>query len=579
MPAVPRAATVPGRTDAMEAVMDDALEAIRTEFRHAGFGEVLHAPPRALLGVSPVAEKTLAELGIESVFDLATSAIFGAAATLVEGGADLGSAMARHGAPTSDLVRESVTSGKPLSELQFMSIAALEGIPSTKAKAIAEALDATTVRDLAFYPPYRVARELVRSLYLPETDPLFDPERPADLVPSSGNYPTERVQYQTVLMDASEEGATDLVEVTSDAFAPIDLGALAGGDSGFRKVAFGALLTYTQSWFSQGVTLGQLLHSVALAPGESTRIAVVDWTRRSRAGETETISEEDELSNETSHNRAISEVTNAVATEAQNGFSHSNTQSTSTEVGASYAVDVSSPLGGLLGGVGVSKGGSVSNATASGSADSYSSSFGQRTVGSSMGQNIADRTHQNAHTSRTRRASVVKEVAQSEHESVSTRVIANYNHMHALTVQYYEVVQVHRVDLVLAKAERIIFIPVKLVDFTDERLVRRFRPVLWRVALTSAARSALADLDVIELAPDQQVDLHGARPHRRGLPRPRADEPGRGEPQGPDARDEDRRRGGEGGRQGERQGAQGPCRRGGGRRWHGHDDRGRHVER
>ena len=158
-------------------------------------------------------------------------------------------------------------------------------------------------------------------------------------------------------MDASQDAATNLVEITSDTFRPVDLKALAAGDAGFSKVAFGALLTYSQSWFSQGVTLGQLLHSVALAPGESTRLAVVDWSRRSRAGETEIISEEDELANDTSHNRAISEVTNAVATEAQSGFSHSSTFSTSTEAGASQAVDISSPLGGLLGGVGVSQGG------------------------------------------------------------------------------------------------------------------------------------------------------------------------------------------------------------------------------
>jgi hypothetical protein len=36
-------------------------------------------------------------------------------------------------------------------------------------------------------------------------------------------------------------------------------------------------------------------------------------------------------------------------------------------------------------------------------------------------QNINDRTHQYAHDSRNRRASVVKEVSQSEHENVSTR--------------------------------------------------------------------------------------------------------------------------------------------------------------
>ena len=448
------------------------------------------------------AEKALADLEIDTVFDLATSAVFGAAVTLMGGGSDLRSAVARYGEPASDIVRESVTAGKPLAELQFLPISALQGVPATKARAIALALDAATVRDFALYPPFRVAVDLLRHLYFPESDPLFDPERPADLVPSTGEYPTERVQYQTVFMDAAEDAVANLVEVTSKAFAPIDLGALAGGDAGFKKVAFGASLTYTQSWFSQGVTLGQLLHSVALAPGESTRIAVVDWTRRSRAGETEVISEEDELANETSHNRAISEVTNAVATEAQNGFSHSSTTDTSTEVGLSHAVDVSGPLGGLLGGVGVSSGETFSNATSLGTADSYSSSFGQRSVGTTTGQNIADRTHQNAHSSRTRRASVVKEVSQSEHENVSTRVIANYNHMHALTVQYYEVVQVHRVDLTLAKADRVVFIPVQLLDFADERLIRRFRGVLARAALTLTIREALGNLDVIEVKPD-----------------------------------------------------------------------------
>jgi TusE/DsrC/DsvC family sulfur relay protein len=63
------------------------------------------------------------------------------------------------------------------------------------------------------------------------------------------------------------------------------------------------------------VTLGQLLHSTSLAPGESTRVAVIDWTRASRAGETEQITEVDDLTNDQSHNRSISEVTKAVATE------------------------------------------------------------------------------------------------------------------------------------------------------------------------------------------------------------------------------------------------------------------------
>lgn len=120
-----------------------------------------------------------------------------------------------------------------------------------------------------------------------------------------------------------------------------------------------------------------------------------------------------------------------------------------------------------------------------------------------MMQNVNDRTHQHAHSSRSRRASVVKEVSQSEHEGVSTRVIANSNHMHALTIQYYEVVQIYRVEVALAKAERVIFIPIKLLDFAADDMIRRFRGALSRAAIGYEIREALDNLDVVEIRPDR----------------------------------------------------------------------------
>jgi len=494
-------------------MMDDTFAAVRSEYRALQPHELLHSPVTAILGVTPAAAAALATLEIATVFDLGTSGAFNAAGVLLEAASDPRSAFSRYGSATADVVRQTVTAGKTVPELPDLGIDALDAVPEADAAAIATALDVSTVRELALYPPYRFARALITATYFPETTSAFDPERPPDLIPSNGEYPTERVQYQTLLMDAidGQDGA-QLIAVNSDAFTPIDLAKLAEGDAGFQHVAFGALLTFNQSWYSQGVTLGQLLHSAALAPGESTRIAVIDWSRRSRAGETEAISETDDLTNDTSHNRGISEVTNAVATEAQSGFSHTDTSSTSEQSGTSTAGELSAPLGGLFGGPSGSMGHTSSEASATSAADSYSSSFGKREVASSMSQNIADRTHQQAHSSRSRRASVVKEVSQSEHEGVSTRVLANYNHMHALTVQYYEVVQVHRVDVTLAKAERIVFIPVKLLDFADERMIRRFRGALARAALSFAVREALDNLDVVELKPDlkQQFTVLGS---------------------------------------------------------------------
>ncbi|WP_176049196.1 hypothetical protein [Paraburkholderia kururiensis] len=294
-----------------------------------------------------------------------------------------------------------------------------------------------------------------------------------------------------------------IIDISAPAFRPIDLSILAKADTGFKKAAFGALLTFNQSWFAQGVTLGQLLHSLALAPGESTRVAIVDWSRKSRAGETEIIDESDDLTNDQSHNRSISEVTQAVANEAQGGFSDTNTNSHSTQSGSSSAEELSAPFGGLFGGPSASFGQTSSQADSSSHADSYSTSWGHRDLGSTMTQNVNDRTHQHAHDSRSRRASVVKEVSQSEHENVSTRVVANYNHMHALTVQYYEVVQVYRVEVAIVKADRVVFIPFQLVDFNNDDMVRRFQNVLARAALTYGIREALHNLETLEVSLDQ----------------------------------------------------------------------------
>src|SRR4029079_15350497 len=96
---------------------------------------------------------------------------------------------------------------------------------------------------------------------------------------------------------------------------------------------------------------------------------------------------------------------------------------------------------------------------------SYSTTAGRRDIAASLLQQINDRTHQQAHAARSRRASIVREVSQSEHDELSTRVVANYNHMHAMTVQYYEVLQLYRTETSVARADRVVFIPFKLIDF------------------------------------------------------------------------------------------------------------------
>ncbi len=108
-----------------------------------------------------------------------------------------------------------------------------------------------------------------------------------------------------------------------------------------------------------------------------------------------------------------------------------------------------------------------------------------------MSQQVSDATQQAASSVRGRRASIIKEISQSEQQQVSTRILANYNHMHALTVQYYEIVELYRVVSRLHEVERCLFVPMKLTEF-DEKTIEKYRGVLADAALSRRARELLA---------------------------------------------------------------------------------------
>src|SRR5688572_973003 len=278
--------------------------------------EVLQRSPKTLLGVTDAAANKLdTDLGIKTIFDLASSRIFANAHELLVAGLDPTSTLFQFGTPPADIVNETLVAGIKIDELRFQPIGILEGLTAATATSLSTALDVKTVRDMALYPPYLAARAILTSIFFPETLPAYDKDAPEDLIPKSGEYPTERVFYKTLVIDELEEDVALLKKL--ETAGPVDISPVTGADFGFKKPAIGAMLTYSQSWFAQGVALGQLLHSLALAPGESTRMAMIDWSRRTSGKQEENLAETEALSNSTQHNRALSEVTSAVASEAQ----------------------------------------------------------------------------------------------------------------------------------------------------------------------------------------------------------------------------------------------------------------------
>ncbi|ORY11718.1 hypothetical protein BCR34DRAFT_601160 [Clohesyomyces aquaticus] len=491
--------------ESLSSTQKDIYDFVRSTARAVPTSDLLRQPVGVLLGISSGAGVALQKLGINSIFDLASSNVFDNATKIVAAATEPQSSIYRYGRVPADIIDAAKLATIPMNKIQEQPISFLTGVAPSDADSIAAALDVETIRDLSKYPPYLAALRIMNSLYFPQAEATYDPEYPSDLVPTTGQFPIERVQYSTLHMGEIQT-ATELRDISSPTFEPPSLENLettdTGGFKGFKTVATGALLTFSQTWFAQGITLGHLLHSCTLAPGESTRVAIVDWSRKESGNQVEGITEQDDLVNSSDHTRAIAEVTTGVAHEAQQGWSGSSSSAWSKAVSTSTTGDVGGGAFASFWGFPsytTSKQQNVAASTAR--SDAYSSTLGNREVATQTMQNINDRTHQLAHDSRNRRASVVREVAQSEHEAASTRVIANYNHAHALSINYYEVVQIFRVEVKLAKAEQVIFIPLALPDFSKDGIVRRFRYTLARNALDTGVRDALLQLDTALLVP------------------------------------------------------------------------------
>ncbi|MGI5242118.1 hypothetical protein [Dactylosporangium sp. CA-139066] len=466
----PRGRTAPTMADMPSAQMFRVH--LKTAYLDLEIREVLQSPPSVLLGVTDAAEATLAQLAVGTVYDLALAGAFRDAIRLVEAAADPGTILARHGVPPSDLIVVP-TPAPSLADLPGAAAATLVAVPDALGGALQTTMSVTSVRDLAQWPPYLAAVKILIEALAPGRSKRYDVDAPADLIARSGEFAAHQVRYtSTVLIESKPSSALQWHG------GPIDVTSL--DEAGFNGVAYGAVLRFTQSWAPRAVALGQLLHSLPLGPGESTRLTVVDWLRRVAASTEEDVAQAEQLSNALSNSTAISEVTRAVAREFQSGDSVATSASTTTSASTPGILS-------LLGG-------QASAGFSAGVAATYSTSTGIRSVSASALQSITARTQQNAALSRTRRAAIVSEVSESDSETINTRVVVNNNHMHAMSVQYYEVVQMWEATSRLERVERCIFIPMRLVNFRNEQVVRRYLNILIGAALDRSTQELLTRL-------------------------------------------------------------------------------------
>ncbi len=92
-------------------------------------------------------------------------------------------------------------------------------------------------------------------------------------------------------------------------------------------IAHGHLLHFKQEWVADGYSMGNLLYSLPLAPGQKKQVAILDWERRETAARTEAVVESEELQAAISRDRDINEVVRGTVSEHVSGGSSASTGS------------------------------------------------------------------------------------------------------------------------------------------------------------------------------------------------------------------------------------------------------------
>lgn len=228
-------------------------------------------------------------------------------------------------------------------------------------------------------------------------------------------------------------------------------------------VATGHILHYKSVFKADGYSLGNLLYSLALAPGQKKEIVVFDSSHTLQGAESQKVSQGDRLAASLIDDRQIGDQLGGNIDESMRGKSTASTSGVSAGLG----------IGAILGPVGGVLGVSGGTSTASSSASQSSS----RDVAQYFGEQLRQSIMQNAEGYRQLNASVVTTVKEGQQYAATSEVVANHNHCHALTMMYFEVLRHYAIYQELSSVDECIFVPLLMTNFTTENIYK-WRDVL-----------------------------------------------------------------------------------------------------
>lgn len=248
-------------------------------------------------------------------------------------------------------------------------------------------------------------------------------------------------------------------------------------------VATGHILHYKSEFKADGYSLGDLLYSLPLAPGQKKQIVVIDSSHSLRAKESQSLTQGERLAANLTDDREIATQLGGGINESLRGSSDATTSGVSAGLGAAGSAGFFGASLGVAGGYA--------------NANSQASQNSGRNVSQYFGEKLRQSIMQNADSYRQQNASVVTTVQEGQHYAAETEVIANHNHCHALTMMYFEVLRHYAIYQELTNVEECVFVPLLMTNFTTNNICK-WRDVLARHLLPMHANTYLQPFNQVQ---------------------------------------------------------------------------------
>jgi len=241
-----------------------------------------------------------------------------------------------------------------------------------------------------------------------------------------------------------------------------------------------------------GMSLGRLIYSLPLAPGEEQRVVVSEQEETLTVRERESLTFSEAQKFEESRDTSFDSTFNTALDEVINGHSDFSTEANSSSFGGAGGIGgaLFGGIGALVGGVGFS--GGRANSDSSGNANSNQNTS----------RDFLSETHETFSASLERAASVkrkssrtsVRTARATDRRTATTKFVANRNHCHAMTMQWFEVLRDFSIETRIEGVQLVVFVPMQLIRFRQIRqpdslpanITRNFLLSRYRVILRHA---------------------------------------------------------------------------------------------